>query len=516
MSIHRFAPLLVLLCVGCQAFSAPTATPTITPSATSTATATATATVTASPTITPTATLTPTPTATATVTPTATITPTPSATPQATVSFVFDNWQRAELPADIVAQLNTPLLAFVNQNDRDTVGDRRTPQPFTNLQTLYYVPATNSAARVPILNVPASTGDQIFISANGLSIAYFLDDEATAGGTTGLYVLDLQTRLSGRILPIRSLSQRGIPNNVPSWTSDGELLAVPVPTGYEMDIFVIGRDGSLFQNLTQTGSYEFWPSWSPGGRFLMFVSDRNTCPSWVPGAGGCDVVTDPLPFGGNIFILDTSNGNVSQLGDQFVVEPPRWINATQIGFTVGDPSFGDPERTLWVGNIITMDARQISLTSGSDAPIRLAEAWSQDGNAVVYQSASNAGTEVIALRTDGTLIGRTGDLNFPRFGMSAAWSVDGTRLAVGGVNGQCPYGARVLDNAMQFVTQGNPPPSMCNPTYSPDGAWLAFEGVNPRIDGRVDVYVANPNGTGAVNLTSGLRGGINLLGWVGG
>jgi Tol biopolymer transport system component len=57
---------------------------------------------------------------------------------------------------------------------------------------------------------------------------------------------------------------------------------------------------------------------------------------------------------------------------------------------------------------------------------------------------------------------------------------------------------------------------MCDPTYSPDGAWLAFTGVNPQVDGRVDVYVANTNGTGAVNLTGGLRGTILLLGWFGG
>ena len=35
-------------------------------------------------------------------------------------------------------------------------------------------------------------------------------------------------------------------------------------------------------------------------------------------------------------------------------------------------------------------------------------------------------------------------------------------------------------------------------------------------DGRVDVYVAGPNGFGASNLTANLRGTVQLLGWVGG
>lgn len=66
------------------------------------------------------------------------------------------------------------------------------------------------------------------------------------------------------------------------------------------------------------------------------------------------------------------------------------------------------------------------------------------------------------------------------------------------------------------TADGNPPPSMCEPTYSPNGSLLAFTGVNPRIDGRVDVYVANANGYGAQNLTANLRGQIKMLGWVGG
>jgi hypothetical protein len=129
---------------------------------------------------------------------------------------------------------------------------------------------------------------------------------------------------------------------------------------------------------------------------------------------------------------------------------------------------------------------------------------------------TNTASEVIAARRDGTLIGRTGELNFPRFGMSASWMRDGSRVALGGVSGQCPYGPRVLDAAFNFVTRGNPPPGMCNPSYSPDGQWLAFIGVNPRVDGRVDVLVANQNGTGVTNLTGVLKGTINLIGWVGG
>ncbi len=518
MNLRTLLCCFALLMTGCQALNAPTATPTASMTPTEQPTETATATLT--PTFTdvpptPTATVTPSPTATATITQTPTITPTPSITPQATSGFIFDNWTLLELPDGFLPTLADPQLAFINQNDRDGVGDRRTPQPATGIQTLYYVLPTNSASRTTVLQMPSSTGNQIYIAANGRAIAYFLQDD-TGTGKTGLYIADLDNRISGRILPITSLVQRGFPSE-PAWSPDGNQLAIALATGYDIDIFTIGRDGSNLRNLTQSGAYDVWPVWSPDGRYLAFVSDRAQCPSWIPGeAGACDALTDPAPIGGNIYVMDMVTAEVRQLSDEFVTERPRWVNSGRLAFHTGDPIFGDAERKLFIADVNTSQVREVRLADGSDEPLRLSEAWSPDGNAVLYQSVSNTTAEVIAVRIDGSLIGRTSELNFPRFGMSAAWSLDGSRVAVGGVNGQCPYGARVLDSQMNFVTRGNPPPGMCDPTYASDGQWLAFTGINPRVDGRVDVFIANPNGSGAVNLTGTLRGTILFLGWVGG
>jgi Tol biopolymer transport system component len=404
-------------------------------------------------------------------------------------------------------------VAFVNVNDRDGVGDPRTPAPATNVETLYFASPDNPGVRTPILELPASTEDQIFIASPGNAIAYW--QQGTTSAQTGLYILDVGIAVSGRILAIPSLVQRGF-YNPPSWSPDGSRLAIALTTGYDIDIYTVGRDSSNVQNMTNSGAYDFWPSWSPDGRYLLFISDRVRCPSWIPGEpGACDALTMPAPNGGNPYIVDVESLEVTQLSDQWVTEPPRWINNRLVGFSSGDPAFGDPERTLWLADVITGSSRQARLVGGPQNQLNLAEAWAPDGSAVVFQSAGTE-TEIVLMDANGNSIGRTTELNFTRFGVAAAWSPDSTRIAIGGTAGQCPYGSRVLDRGFNFLSRGNPPPSMCDPVFSPDSRLLAFTGVNPRVDGRVDVYVANNNGLGAVSLTGTLRGQIELLGWVGG
>ena len=125
-------------------------------------------------------------------------------------------------------------------------------------------------------------------------------------------------------------------------------------------------------------------------------------------------------------------------------------------------------------------------------------------------------TDIVLATVNGVELGRISDLTFTRYGMTAAWSPDGTHVAIGGIRGQCPYGVVVVDNSLKSIARSNPPPTMCDPVYSPDSRFLAFSGINPKVDGRTDIYVANPNGLSLVNLTGSLRGQIDLLGWVGG
>jgi len=170
--MRRIFLLLLLVSAACNAVSAPSPTATLAPTDTPTMTLTASNTPTASP-IPPTNTPSLTPTITLTPTETATFTPVPTATnaPEQTTGFVSDQWHNLSLPNDIVSRLQSPMIAFINTNNR-TGASQATPQPGNDIETLYYVSPTNSASRIPVMEFDSSTAQQIFIAPSGNIFAY--------------------------------------------------------------------------------------------------------------------------------------------------------------------------------------------------------------------------------------------------------------------------------------------------------------------------------------------------------
>lgn len=510
--------LLILLLSACNVATQPTPTPTATP--TQIPTETSTPTIAPTDTAVPTLTETPTATATHTETPTTTFTPTitqtPSITPNAEVGIPFDNWDVVSIQDNIKDGIVNPMIAFINSNDQETIGNIATAQPNTGIETLYFVAPASPGIRIPIIEIDSSTGSQIYLAPPGNALSYVKVEGNS--GSNGLYILDLESGFSARMMPGNNpLVQRGFFME-PDWSPDGDQMAMAVSTGYDIDIFLYARDGSERTNITNHGSYDLYPKWSPDGRFISFVSDRAVCPSWIPGdANACDAATQPPPTGGNVYIIEVGTGEITQISDTWVTESPYWVNSSLLAFASGDQfDLLNPQRRIWLANVITGQANEVRLQGDTDTTSYLSEAWSPDGQRVVVQLADTATNQIVLMTAEGELLERDTELDFPRFGMAAAWSPDGQRIALGGSSGQCPYGIRVKERNYDNIATGNPPPSMCDPAFSSDSEYIAFTGVNPRVDGRIDVYFANLNGFGANNLTVDLRGQVDFIGWVGG
>ena len=503
--------------VATQATATPTSTPTQNPTETSSPTMipseTATAILTETATLAPSATYTATPSATETEIPT--ITPTASITPIPEVAFVFDNWNVVTIQDNVKDGIGNPMIAFINSNDQQTIANIATAQPNTGIETLYLVSPVSPGIRIPIMELDSNTRSQIYLAQRGNALSYVKVDAAK--GSNGLYVLDLESGFSARLIPgDNPLVQRGFFIE-PDWSPDGSQMAMAVATGYDIDIYLYARDGSGRTNITNNGSYDIWPEWSPDGRFISFVSDRAICPSWIPGdENACDALSQAPPTGGHVYVLEVATDIVTQVSDTWVTESPYWVNSSLVAYASGDQfDLLNPQRRIWLANVITKQAKEVRLQGDLDTTSYLSEAWSADGRFVLVQL-SDTLNQIVLMTAEGELIRRDDELDFPRYGMSAEWSPDGSRIAIGGSSGQCPYGIRVKEGNYSSVATGNAPPSMCDPAFSADGGFIAFTGVNPSVDGRIDVYFANSNGFGASNLTVDLRGQVDFIGWVGG
>ncbi|MEL6527464.1 MAG: hypothetical protein AAFQ07_17310, partial [Chloroflexota bacterium] len=234
--------------------------------------------------------------------------------------------------------------------------------------------------------------------------------------------------------------------------------------------------------------------------------------------GACDALTQETPIGGTVYLLDRDSGDVRQLSDVYVTEAPRWLNNTRLVFAGGDQTdLLNPSRSLWLADVTTNEVQEIRLTADlqEDSVLYLADAWSDDGQQVIFQRVTASSNEIILADVNGNLVARPNtDLSFPRFGVRMDWSNVAGRIAVGGTGGRCPYGVRVLDTNLEAVATGNDP-SICDPIYSPDGRSLVFTGLTSDVDGQSDIYSATANGFSAANLTADLRGTNVLIGWLG-
>ncbi len=514
--IHRRIYLYALIAIASLAACTPppTLTPTVTftPSHTPTATATPTITLTSTPTVTPTATVTPTPTATPGPPPTAT--PTGWPMPE---SAGYD-WSQFEISSAVREALGQVRLSFVHTNKGDTL--LGTPS-VTDQPSTVYLASPEGGAPLKVVELPSEVEGNVYWSPDMTRLAYFLPS-ATA---PGVYVLDLQIGVSTRVIAADSLNQGGFVD-APQWSPDSTRLAMALAGGYDVDIYVVSADGLGFTNITQHGAFDLYPRWSPDGQWIAFLSDRERCATWVPAVGGtCRTETAVSPGSGQLHIVRASGSHeVRRLSDEWSAGPPTWVGNFRVAFSTGDPLLGDRRVSLWLADISEGSARELTPPLGLDAELNLNPSWSPDGAAVVFHQITTANaaggavntSDVVVVSAGGVELGRISDFNFPRFGFAASWSPDGQSVTIGGRRGQCAYGVVILDARAALVRRTNPPPTSCDPAYSPDGQFIAFNGINPRVDGRLDLYVAFPTGYGARNLTGSLLGQIHNLGWVGG
>ena len=60
-----------------------------------------------------------------------------------------------------------------------------------------------------------------------------------------------------------------------SFSPDGSEILYAANHDGDLEIYVVGADGSDRRQLTDNGGQDFFPSWSPDGQTIVFSSDRS-------------------------------------------------------------------------------------------------------------------------------------------------------------------------------------------------------------------------------------------------
>ena len=211
---------------------------------------------------------------------------------------------------------------------------------------------------------------------------------------------------------VTPLSPEGMNDTAPAWSPDGRKIAFVSQRDGNREIYVMDADGQNPVNVTRHPADDWTPAWSPDGRQLAFSSLRDG--SW------------------EIYVMNTA-----------CLDQPE---------TCRD------------------QLQQIT----SDGNLNISPVWSPDGRRFAFNSKANGNWDIYTMATDGSDIRQV--TVAPENDLSPAWSPDGSRIAFES-NRDGNVEIYIVD-----VNAATPPQNITNfwsandhgPSWSPDGQQLVF------------------------------------------
>ncbi len=239
-----------------------------------------------------------------------------------------------------------------------------------------YVMKSDGSAVTQLTNNPGTEG-YAAPSPDGTTIAYYAYDDLV---TWSIYVMDVD---GGN--QIRLTNDEGIWHSAPSWSPDGTEIAFGAERdnsshvwiinadgsnprqiapgggpswsstsglivfhstggGSDSEIYTMRSDGGGLRQLTDNGAEEIWPSWSPDGLKIAFMSNRDG--NW------------------EIYVMNADGSQQRRLTENIYDDwRPSWSpDGTRIAF----PSMRSGNFDIFVINADGRDERQITFSEGSD------------------------------------------------------------------------------------------------------------------------------------------------------
>ncbi|MDE0297290.1 MAG: hypothetical protein OXN17_01490 [Candidatus Poribacteria bacterium] len=250
------------------------------------------------------------------------------------------------------------------------------------------------------------------------------------------------------------------------------------------EIYVMASDGHNQVRLTHHPAIDIQPSWSPNGRKIAFVSNRN---------------------GGNIqiYLMDSNGRNLMRLTDGAWNQNPAWSpNGRQIAF---ESTAGESNLDIYV---IGTDGRHRTRLTGAPRSNAM-PAWSPDARRIAYASWLGGRSEIYVMDADGenqtrlthNLVNER-ELSWSPDGSEiafASWDGEGTVISVIGADGEN------RKNLTEGIREGFSVRDS-SPAWSPDGRWIAYGSVTLGLN-EGKIYLMTSDGEHLKRLSNVHKGG---------
>jgi TolB protein len=234
--------------------------------------------------------------------------------------------------------------------------------------------------------------------------------------------------------------------------SAGDQIVIPSNRTGNCELFLIDLGGGEPKNLTNNKAEDRYPAWSPDGKQIAFVSDRD----------------GPQH---NIYVMDADGGNVKQLtkGQEKYCYAPAWSP--------------DGKKIAHISRDESGAATMIMDADGGNAK-KIAEncwdpQWSPNGKKILFTRLTNQGFHIHVMDADGSnqkdldTANNTLGFSYPN------WSPDGKKIV---------YGDMTTAGSIEIVTadaDGQNQELLTNlggvnsfATFSPDGKKILFRPVS--------------------------------------
>ena len=256
----------------------------------------------------------------------------------------------------------------------------------------------------------------------------------------------------------------------------------------DWDIYRRTLSGRLMQ-LTDSDGYDSGPVWSPNGRQIAFVSDRD---------GSFE-----------LFVMNAYGGGVRQLTDNddrtgeapISDSAPAWSpDGRQIAFA---STRDGGEAKLYVVEVGSRTVRQ--LTDGEDFVMDHTPSWSPDGRRIAFSSnrVDYENVEIFSVRADGTDLRRLTSTDLGVDDNAPEYSPDGARILFSSNRaGQHDLYTMDADGGDEQRLTGSDELDDVFPRWTSNGQKIVYTTfAGPEDSPREDVWIVDADGTDRRQLT---------------